>query len=98
MPDRLLQRRILLADGYEIRTVNEALSLIDQRFNGTQCDVLDRTRALLSAASSTGKRRDIKAATDETASVLRQAQMLWSDARTREHARATPQGSRRNRR
>jgi len=95
MTDRILQRRILLADGREIRTVNEALSLIEQRFNGTKCDTLDRVRVLLTAARATGRRQDVKAATDETASVLSQAELLPSIARTRAHRRATPKSRRR---
>jgi len=97
MPDRLLQRRIVVADGYEIRTVNEALSLIEQRFNGKKCDALERTRTLLRAAASTGKRGDIKAATDQMLSVLHEAQMLSSDIRTRAHMHAAPKGRRHNR-
>jgi hypothetical protein len=76
MPDRLLQRRIMLADGKELKTVSEALALIEERFKDTGCAALDRVRALVVAATATGKRADIKMATEEIRSVLRQADLL----------------------
>ena len=67
----------ILADGAEIRTTNEALLLIDQRFaDAVPTELLKRTRALLATAALTGRRADIKAASEAMASVLCQTDML----------------------
>ena len=76
MPDRILRRRFLLADGSEIRTTNEALLLIDQRLGDVRGELIERTRALLATAAQTGRRADIKAAGEAMASVLCESEML----------------------
>jgi hypothetical protein len=77
MPDRLLRARIRLADGQELRTINDALVLIKQRFDpATKCDALDEALVLLAMAADTGKRTDIKMATDQLLVVLRDARMI----------------------
>jgi hypothetical protein len=78
MSDRLLRRRISLADGTELRTTRDAHALIVERFAaGAECRIaLDHALVLLRQAAASGKRADIKAATDQLVLVLRQARMM----------------------
>jgi hypothetical protein len=77
MPDRLLRARIKLTDGQELRTINDALALIKKRFDpATSIDGLDEALGLLAMAADTGKRPDIKAATDQLLVVLRDARLV----------------------
>jgi len=77
MPDRLLRRRIILADGTELRTVNHASEFIAERFDlSIEPAALDHALVLLGRANATGRRGDNKAATDQLELVLRYQRLL----------------------
>ena len=72
MPDRLLRRRITLGDGTELRTVGEARALIAARL-GTERELLE---PILLRALETGKRADVREATNLVESALRDARLI----------------------
>lgn len=75
--DRILRARLRLADGSELRTISDALGWIERHFGATTMfDELDTALDLLATAADTGKRGDIKMATDHLVIVLRQARMM----------------------
>ena len=77
MPDRLLRARLTLADGSELRTISDALGWIERHFEPTtKCEALDVALNFLVTAADTGKRGDIKMATDHLIIILRQVRMM----------------------
>ena len=77
MPDRLLRARLTLADGRELRTISDAIGWIEGNFEPkTKCDKLDVALDFLARAADTGKRGDIKIATDHLVIILRHARLI----------------------
>ena len=68
MPDRILARRLELADGTELRTVRDATVVIER---APQSIISENALALLRRAAETGTRSDIRAATDTLIGTLR---------------------------
>lgn len=71
MPDRKLARIIALEDGTTLRTIDDAAKAIEKRYPPSlQWAPLQYAQQLLITAANTGKRADIKAATDQLAMLL----------------------------
>lgn len=71
MPDRKLARIVKLEDGAELPTISDAAAAIDRYYPPSlRWDPLDHAKRLLTTAATSGKRADIKAATDQLALVL----------------------------
>jgi hypothetical protein len=75
MPDRLLRRRITLSDGRELRTVSDALSVIET-ISDAECPTLQAATEQLFTAADTGRRADIRDATDQLETVLKAQRLL----------------------
>jgi hypothetical protein len=79
--DRKLSRPLALKDGTRVVTLRDAGRAIVIHFEGaTRNDPLEFTIAALNKAAQTGKRADIKAATDSIARSLRWRAVLQDEA------------------
>jgi len=73
MSEHILSRRINLIDGRELRTTRDAIQLIE---NGPHSIIADDALALLRRAAETGRREDIRAATNALMRTLRHLAIL----------------------